>query len=135
MLLLCPICAGEFEIELPECPGCGVRLVSWRVDPPDTDPPASDAPTTPAEPADIEFRELCRPYGYPIAMLIKQTLEQNGIRVLVQGGHSMSVLPSLNLVGETRVLVDSSQFEYAREIYDAFFGGSAEFESDGEFEE
>jgi len=78
----------------------------------------------------IEFQELCRPHGYPIAMLIKQTLEQNGIRVIVQGGHAMSVLPSLNFLGETRVLVDKSQFDFALELYESYFGGAGGFESE-----
>ncbi|HEY7547360.1 MAG TPA: hypothetical protein VID27_20865 [Blastocatellia bacterium] len=69
----------------------------------------------------VEFVELCRPRTYPVAMLIKQMLEQNGVAAIVQGGHALSVLPQLVFGGELRVLVDSEEIEYARELYRAYF--------------
>jgi hypothetical protein len=120
MLLLCPICAEEFEVNLSRCPNCGVNLIRGSID------NASSVTTRVEKIAPVEFRELCRPRGYPFAMLIKQTLEQNGIAVIVQGGHSMSVLPSLPFLGELRVLVAAEQFDYASEVYRAYFGGEHE---------
>jgi len=74
---------------------------------------------TAARPA--EFVELCRPRLFPVAMLVKQTLEQNGVRVMVQGAHSLSLQPHLAFGGELRILVDSGQLEYARALYRAYF--------------
>jgi hypothetical protein len=129
MLLLCPICAGEYEVEMLLCPGCGVKLVAGSLENDDR----SEAEQN--RPPQIEFVELCRPRGYSIAMLIKETLEQNGVTALVQGGHSMSVLPSLPFLGELRILVPEPQLDYARELYDAYFGargeGGGEEEAEG----
>lgn len=111
MLLLCPICAEEFQSKHDICPGCGCNLVPSTLE---EEPPESDR-------NDIKFVELCRPPIYPVAMLIKQVLEQNGINAIIQGGHSLSVLPHLAFGGELRVMVDKSQLEYARDIYQAYF--------------
>lgn len=54
-------------------------------------------------------------------MLIKQMLEQNGVAVMVQGGHSLSVLPHLAFGGEMRVMVDGEQLEFAQALYRAYF--------------
>jgi hypothetical protein len=70
---------------------------------------------------DLEFVELCRPLTIPEAMLIKQTLEQNHVAVLIQGMHSLSVMPHLAFGGQLRVLVGSQQLEYARALYRAYF--------------
>ena len=75
----------------------------------------------------FEFVEMCRSQGgYPFAMLIKQTLEQNGVTVILQGGHFMSMMPSLAVGGELRVLVPRNQLEYARALYEAYFEGGGE---------
>jgi hypothetical protein len=119
MMLLCPICAGEFEVlQASLCPGCGVKLVPESIE------DVSGATR------DSEFEELCRPQGYSIAMLIKQMLEQNGIAAIVQGGHSMSVLPSLSFLGQMRVLVAKRHLSYAKQLYEAYFesGESGDYE-------
>ena len=69
----------------------------------------------------VRFVELCRPRLYPVAMLIKQMLHGNDVAVLVQGGHSLSVMPHLAFGGELRVMVDSRQLEFARSLYEAYF--------------
>jgi hypothetical protein len=69
----------------------------------------------------VRFVELCRPRLYPVAMLIKQMLQGNDVTVLVQGGHSLSVMPHLAFGGELRVMVDSRQLEFARSLYKAYF--------------
>lgn len=71
---------------------------------------------------DLEFVELCRPVIYPVAMQIRQTLEQNGVTLVMQGAHSLSVQPHLVFGGQLRVLVPKSQLEFARELYKAYFG-------------
>lgn len=111
MLMLCPICATEFQAGLWSCPECDCDLV----------------PSTISETADqsaskrIEFIELCRPRSFPIAMLIKQILEQHSVVALVKGGHSLSILPHLAIVGELRILVDRDRLDLAQEIYRAYF--------------
>lgn len=70
---------------------------------------------------DVEFVELCRPWTHPEAMLIKQTLEQNHVAVMIQGMHSLSVMPHLAFGGQLRVLVARQQLEYARALYKAYF--------------
>jgi hypothetical protein len=65
-------------------------------------------------------------------MLIKQMLEQNGVTVLVQGAHSLSLMPHLAFGGELRVTVEKSQLDFARSLYEAYFerGESSESEFD-----
>ena len=116
MLMLCPICAGEFGSRDKSCPHCGCALVPSALS--DT---IAGVATVEREP--LAFVELCRPNSYPIAQMIKQTMEQNGIAAVVQGGHALSLQPYLAFGGELRVLVDAGQLEFARELYHSFFEG------------
>ena len=125
MLMLCPICAGEFEVSAPDCPSCGCNLVASTI--------LDDSSRHNDVESGSEFVEMCRSRGgYPLAMLVKQTLEQNGVAVILQGGNFLSVMPSLAFGGELRVLVPRHQLEYARELYQAYFegGGETEYLSD-----
>jgi len=70
---------------------------------------------------DIEFVELCRPQTNPEALFIKETLEQNNVAVMIQGMHSLSLMPYLAFGGQLRLLVARDQLEYARAVYKAFF--------------
>lgn len=115
MLMLCPICGGEFETTAGVCAGCGCQLV-----PSTLCEQTTNVIETP-ERRDIEFVELCRPWTHPEAMLIKETLEQNNVVVLIQGMHSLSVMPHLAFGGQLRVLVGRHQLEYARALYKAYF--------------
>ena len=116
MLMLCPICAGEFETQSFACLRCGCELVPSSI---------SDVQLSPGDvtgcPRDVEFVELCRPQSNPEAMFIKATLEQNNIAVMIQGIHSSWVMPHLAFGGQLRVLVGREQLEYAKAIYKAFF--------------
>lgn len=76
----------------------------------------------------VEFVELCRPRLYPVAMLIKQTLESHDVTVIIQGGHSLSVMPNFAFMGEIRVLVERDQLEYARALYAAYFENDEEID-------
>lgn len=115
MLRLCPICAGEFETHAGVCAGCGCELV------PSTLGGEVSGMLQRAEKREVKFVELCRPSSYPEAMLIKSTLEQNHVAVLIQGVHSLSVMPHLVFGGQLRLLVDRPQLEYARALYQAYF--------------
>src|SRR5262249_22727976 len=98
MLALCPICSDEFYGPEDLCPTCGCGLVPSAIK-------SVEARTPMEQRGPIRFSELCRPKLYPLAMLIKETLEQNGIRVVVNGANSLSVLPHLAFSGELRVMV------------------------------
>jgi hypothetical protein len=120
MLMLCPICGGEFEIDSGVCAGCGCQLVPSTLN--ERGAPVIDV----TEREEVEFVELCRPWTHPEAMLIKQTLEQNNVAVLIQGMHSLSVMPHLAFGGQLRVLVGRRQLEYARALYKAYFESDEE---------
>ena len=115
MLMLCPICAGEFQLPTPHCPGCGCGLVPSTLD--EVTAREIDSITK----RRVKFVELCRPRLYPVAMLVKQTLEAHNVAVIIQGGHSLSVMPNFAFMGEIRVLVESEQLEFARALYSAYF--------------
>lgn len=122
MLMLCPICAEEFQVRVASCPGCGCGLIPSQL---------VEGYAPPAERSDkrrIEFVELCRPRAYPVAMLVKQMLEQNGVAATVQGGQSMSMLPHLAFVGQLRIFVDKDQLDYARALYSAYFESDEEID-------
>ena len=116
MLALCPICSDEFYGIEDLCPTCGCGLVPSAIE-------STEAKETRQQSGPVRFTELCRPKLYPVAMLIKQTLEQNGISAVVNGANSLSVLPHLAFSGELRVMVPSNQLEFARELYRAYFEG------------
>jgi hypothetical protein len=111
MLMLCPICAEDFFSPLSVCPGCGCNLVPERLRETEAESKIKR----------VEYVELCRPHLPPLAMLIKEMLEQNGVDCIVQGGHSLSVLPQLAFGGQMRVLVDSEKIDYACQLYRAYF--------------
>jgi hypothetical protein len=122
MLMLCPICAGEYQTATPHCPGCGCGLVPSTLD--KTTAREIDAIAK----RQVQLVELCRPRLYPVAMLIKQTLESHDVTVIIQGGHSLSVMPNFAFMGEIRVLVESDQLEYARALYSAYFESDEEID-------
>lgn len=115
MLMLCPICADEFETSPGMCVSCGCELVASTLN----DDAGGLAGAT--ERRDVEFVELCRPQSHPEAMFIKQTLEQNHVAVLIQGMHSLSVMPYLAFGGQLRLLVARDQLAYAQALYKAYF--------------
>lgn len=115
MLMLCPICAGEFEAQGGMCMSCGCVLVPSTLN---QEPAGMNQP---AEKSEIEFVELCRPQSNPEAMFIKETLEQNNVAVMIQGMHSLSLMPHLAFGGQLRVLVARDQLEYAQALYKAYF--------------
>jgi hypothetical protein len=115
MLMLCPICAGEFETQAGVCLNCDFVLIPSTLN--QETPRKNEA----AEKSEVQFVELCRPMTNPEAMLIKDTLEQNNVAVLIQGVHSLSLMPHLAFGGQLRVLVGRDQLEYAQALYKAYF--------------
>jgi hypothetical protein len=123
MLMLCPICGGEFETQSGVCLSCGCVLVPSTM----SEGPAF-LPQPPAEKnkKDREFVELCRPQTNPEAMFIKETLEQHNVAVMIQGMHSLSLMPYLAFGGQLRLLVGGDQLEYAKALYKAYFESDEE---------
>jgi hypothetical protein len=115
MLMLCPICAAEFETQAGMCLNCDFVLI------PSTLNQEPFRKIDAAEKREVQFVELCRPLTNPEAMLIKDTLEQNNVAVLIQGVHSLSLMPHLAFGGQLRLLVGQDQFEYAQALYRAYF--------------
>jgi len=115
MLMLCPICAGEFETQARMCVNCDFVLI------PSTLNQETAGMIDAAETGEAEFVELCRPMTNPEAMLIKDTLEQNNVAVHIQGVHSLSLMPHLAFGGQLRLLVRRNQIEYAQALYKAYF--------------
>lgn len=107
---------------MDECPGCGCGLVPGTFD------QKTAAEFEAVAGREVMYVELCRPRLYPVAMLIKQMLEQNSVNVIIQGGHSLSVMPHLAYIGEMRVLVEKEQFEFARGLYKAYFESNEEID-------
>src|ERR1044072_1386642 len=122
MLMLCPICAGEFQTRMDECPGCGCGLVPGTFD------QKTAAEFEAVAGREVMYVELCRPRLHPVAMLIKQMLEQNSVNVIIQGGHSLSVMPHLAYIGELRVMVEEETLEFARGLYKAYFESNEEID-------
>ena len=109
-------------MRLVSCPGCGCGLIPSQVVESHQPPPDSSKKKR------VELVELCRPRGFPVAMLIKQMLEQNGVAATVQGGQSISLLPHLAFGGELRVFVARDQLDYARALYKAYFESDEDFD-------
>ncbi len=122
MLMLCPICAGEFEPQTGICVNCDFRLIPSTLNQ-DAAPGSNIAALREAD-----FVELCRPMTNPEAMFIKDTLEQNHVAVIIQGVHSLSLMPHLAFGGQLRLLVPQHQLEYAQELYKAYFESDEESE-------
>ena len=126
--MLCPICSADFQLAEANCPACGCGLIPASLesspDPgPDSDTGTDSGPT---------LVELCRPRLYSLAMLIKQTLDQNGVPAMVLGGNAFSVMPHLAFSGEMRVMVRRAQLERACELYAAYFQNEGETDYDDE---
>jgi hypothetical protein len=119
MLSLCSICGGEFETGAVLCAACGCRLVPSALN-------EEAVRWTGGQNREVDFVELCRPWTHPEAMLIKETLEQNNVAVLIQGMHSLSIMPHLAFGGQLRVLVERRQFEYATALFKAYFESDEE---------
>ena len=125
MFMLCPVCAGEYDVpEAGLCPRCDLDLIPITMNP----ATASEIESI-TDRHHVEFVELCRPRLFAVAMLIKDTLEQHGVTVLLQGGHLSSVLPQLAFGGEMRLMVASDQLEHAQALYQAYF----ERDEEGDF--
>ena len=121
MIMLCSICSEGFDPPSDVCPVCGCALVPSNL----ASNSSNELPSRLSlANAKGNLVELCRPGSYPLALMVKQTLEQNGIPAFIPGGNSLSIMPHLAFGGELRVLVPEQDIDAARDVYQAYFEGS-----------
>ena len=108
----CPQCEAEYEEGVEACTDCGVALVA--------DLPPQEAPDT-AEGEPVALRNFSNAAE---ASMVRDLLEENGIRAFVSGGE-FTVAPSV-FSGEIVLMVDERDLERAAALYDAYFGENAQ---------
>ncbi len=107
-MAFCPNCEAEYKEGITVCPDCQMKLVDElttenRVhDSSDGEPVALQTFKTGAE-----------------AEMVRELLNQNGIRSFVEGG-DFAVIPS-SFSQEVVVMVDERDLPHAVEIYNAYF--------------
>jgi hypothetical protein len=107
----CPKCGYEYLPTVKECPECGVALVD---EPPEE---AEDAPIN--EPLVVVYEapdEL-------MSIMVRDLLEDAGISVAIQPGHSPAAFDGLDLSMHqfhSRLLVFESHATEARDVIDAY---------------
>lgn len=107
----CPECEAEYEDGVETCTDCGVALVGEL-------PVHEPADTADGEP--VPFRNFANSAE---ASMVRDLLEENGIRAYVSGGE-FTVAPSA-FSDEIVLMVDERDLERARALYDAYFGQEA----------
>ena len=107
----CPQCEAEYEAGVDACTECGVALVA--------DLPPDEAPDT-ADGEPVPFRNFANAAE---ASLVRDLLEENGIRAYVSGG-DFTVAPSM-FSGEIVLMVDERDLDRATALHDAYFGENA----------
>jgi hypothetical protein len=107
----CPECEAEYEDGVETCTDCGVALVA--------DLPADE----PADTADGEPVPLVNFANSAEAGMVRDLLEENGIRAYVSGGE-FTVAPSA-FSGEIVLMVDERDLERAQALYQTFFEQNA----------
>jgi hypothetical protein len=107
----CPECEAEYQSGVETCTDCGVALVDEL--------PAPETPDT-AEGEPVPLRNFA---NNAEASMVRDLLEENGIRAFVSGG-DFTVAPS-SFLGEIVLMVDERDLERAAALYDAYFGETA----------
>ena len=111
--MFCPVCESEYEPGITRCPDDNSELVA-RLTSANTAHDSSEAKLVP-------LHNL----GSPVeAEMVNDIFTKNGIRSVVQSGgaDAFSALLSSTSPGSI-ILVDERDFDRAKELYAAFFGG------------
>ena len=107
-MAFCPNCEAEYREGIAVCPDCNVELVAELTQ----DNKIHD--TSEGEPVPLQsFKTGAE------AEMVRELLEQNGIRSFVEGG-DFAVIPS-SFSQEVVVMVDERDLDHAIEIYKAYF--------------
>jgi alpha/beta superfamily hydrolase len=107
--MICPVCEGEYEPGITECPTDNTPLV--------------DKITSPHDESEANFVSLHN-FGSPAeAEMVNDILTQNGVRSVVKSGGADAFSPLLSATWEgALILVDERDVDRAREVYQSFFG-------------
>ena len=107
-MAFCPNCEAEYVEAVTVCADCNVELVS-ELTPENRVHDKSEGEPVPFQ----SFKTSAE------AEMVRETLEQNGIRSFVEGGE-FAVIPS-SFSREVVVMVDERDLARAVEIYEAYF--------------
>jgi hypothetical protein len=107
--MICPVCEGEYEPGITECPTDNTPLV--------------DKITSNHDDSEASLVTLHN-FGSPAeAEMVNDILTQNGIRSMVKSGGADALSPLLSTTWEgAMILVDERDVDRAREVYQSFFG-------------
>lgn len=111
--MFCPVCEAEYEPGITECPDDNTALVE-RLTPENTIHDSSEARW-------VSLHNLGSPAE---AEMVNDIFTNNGIRSVVKAGgaDAFSPLTSATDMG-AEIFVDERDYDRARELYQAFFGG------------
>ena len=107
-MAFCPNCEAEYREGISICPDCNVELVE------NLTPENKVHDTSEGEPVPLQSFKTGSE-----AQMVRELLQQNGIRSFVQGG-DFAVLPS-SFSQEIVLMVDERDLPHAIEIYEAYF--------------
>jgi hypothetical protein len=107
--MICPVCEGEYEPGITQCPDDNAALVEKL--------------TSPHDISEARFISLHN-FGSPAeAEMVNDILTQNGVRSVVKSGGADTLSPLLSATWEgAMILVDERDVDRAREVYGSFFG-------------
>ena len=107
--MICPVCEGEYEPGITQCPT--------------DDTPLVEKITSPHDESEASFVSLHN-FGSPAeAEMVNDILTQNGVRSVVKSGGSDAFSPLLSATWEgAMIMVDERDVDRAREVYQSFFG-------------
>jgi hypothetical protein len=107
-MAFCPNCEAEYREGITVCPDCSVELVEKLT------PENKVHDTGEGEPVPLQSFKTGTE-----AEMVRELLENNGIRSFVEGGN-FAVIPS-SFSQEVVVMVDERDLTRAIEIYEAYF--------------
>ena len=107
--MICPVCEGEYEPGITQCPTDNTPLV--------------DKITSTHDESEASFVSLHN-FGSPAeAEMVNDILTQNGVRSVVKSGGADAFSPLLSATWEgAMIMVDERDVDRAREVYQSFFG-------------
>jgi hypothetical protein len=107
--MICPVCEGEYEPGITQCPT--------------DDTPLVEKITSTHDESEASFVSLHN-FGSPAeAEMVNDILTQNGVRSVVKSGGADALSPLLSATWEgALILVDERDVDRAREVYQSFFG-------------
>ncbi len=112
-MAFCPNCEAEYREGITRCSDCDMELVGELTD-------ANKVHDT-SEARMIAFQSFKTSAE---AELVRDLLEQNGVRAFVEGAE-FAILPG-SFSGEVVLVVDERDFERAVEVYEAYFNAPAD---------